>query len=124
VWTPLTDPRIAERWFSLPNLLWFSPVPIVTAALVYALWRSIVRGRDVLPFLCSIGLFVLSFTGLVISLWPYIAPPHLTLWQAAATPKSQAFMLVGTLFLLPVILLYVGWSYWVFRGKVREAGYH
>jgi cytochrome d ubiquinol oxidase subunit II len=120
VWTPLTDARIAERWFSMPNLLWLAPVPLCTAALAVTLWRSLKRGGEVTPFLCSIGLFAISFSGLAISLWPYLIPPSLTLWDAAAAAKSQAFMLVGTLFLLPVILMYVAWSYWVFRGKVRD----
>ena len=125
IWTPLTEPRIAERWFSLPNILWFSPVPVLTLVLAIVLWRSLERGREVLPFLCSFGLFFLAFTGLVISLWPYVAPPSITLWDAAVEPKAQAFLMVGTLFLLPVILLYVVWSYWVFRGKVTGAhGYH
>lgn len=120
VWTPLADARIAARWFSWPNWLWFSPVPLLTAALAAVLWRSLRSGRhDVAPFLCSIGLFFLSFSGLIISLWPYIIVPTVTLHDAAAHPKSQAFLLIGTMFLLPVVLLYVAWSYWVFRGKVR-----
>ena len=86
---------------------------------------SLKEGRELLPFLCSFGLFFLAFTGLVISLWPFIAPPSVTLWDAAVEPKAQAFLMLGTLFLLPVILLYVAWSYWVFRGKVTGAhGYH
>ena len=124
VWTPLADERIAARWFSWPNLLWVAPVPVVTAGLALLLWRSLRSGRSLAPFLCSFGLFLLSFLGLVISLWPLIVPPSVTLWDAAAAPKAQAFMLVGTLLLLPVILLYVAWSYWVFRGKVREPHYH
>jgi cytochrome d oxidase subunit CydB len=125
LWTPLTDTRIAERWFSLPNLWFLAPVPLLTAGIAVTLWRSLNGRGEVLPFLCSIGLFVLSFSGLAISLWPYLIPPVLTLWDAAAAPKSQAFVLVGTLFLLPVLLMYVAWSYWVFRGKVREGqAYH
>ena len=123
IWTPLTEPRIAERWFSLPNIFWFAPVPVLTLVVAGVLLRSLRRGAEVLPFLCSFGLFFLAFTGLVISLWPYIAPPSITLWDAAASPKSQAFMMVGTLFLLPVLLGYVTYSYWVFRGKVK-GGYH
>ena len=125
VWTPLKDARIAARWFSMPNLIFFSPVPILTALLGWLLWDSLRKERDVLPFLCAMGLFILAYTGLIISLWPYVAPPSITLWDAATAPISQQFLIVGTMFLLPVILLYVFWSYWVFRGKVRgDIGYH
>ena len=125
VWTPLAQARIAERWFSYPNLVLFSPVPLLTAALALMLWRFLKRGRDVLPFVCAMGLFFLAYTGLIISLWPYVAPPSVTLWDAATAPMSQQFLMVGTMFLLPVILLYVFWSYWVFRGKVKAGmGYH
>jgi cytochrome d ubiquinol oxidase subunit II len=124
IWTPLAQARIAERWFSFPNLLLFSPVPLLTAALAFLLWRSLKQGRDVLPFICAMGLFFLAYTGLIISLWPYVAPPSVTLWDAATAPMSQQFLMVGTMFLLPVILLYVFWSYWVFRGKVKAGGYH
>lgn len=125
VWTPMEEPRIAQRWFSFPNLLIFSPVPILTIALAVALWHALRRERDVQPFLCAMGLFFLSYTGLIISLWPYVAPPSITLRDAATAPMSQQFLMVGTMFLLPVILLYVFWSYWVFRGKVRgDIGYH
>ena len=125
IWTPLAEPRIAARWFSFPNIVWFAPVPVLTLVLAVVLRKSLASGREVLPFLCSFGLFFLAFTGLIISLWPYVAPPSITLWDAAVTPKAQAFLMVGTLFLLPVILLYVAWSYWVFRGKVSGAhGYH
>ena len=121
----VAEPRIAERWFSFPNLLWFAPVPVLTAALAIVLYRALHGGRELLPFLCAFGLFFLSFTGLVISLWPYIVLPSITLWDAAAEPRAQGFLLVGTMFLLPVVLLYVCWSYWVFRGKVRAGhGYH
>ena len=125
IWTPLEQARIAQRWFSFPNIVLFSPVPLLTVALALLLWRSLKRNRDVLPFVSTMGLFVLAYTGLIISLWPYVAPPSVTLWDAATAPMSQQFLIVGTMFLLPVILLYVFWSYWVFRGKVRAgAGYH
>ncbi len=125
IWTPLTQPAIAERWFGFPQLIYFAPVPVLTVVLAVVLQRSLHRGHDVVPFLCSFGLFFLAFTGLIISLWPHIAPPSITIWDAAAGPKAQAFLMVGTMFLLPVILLYVAWSYWIFRGKVRgDHGYH
>lgn len=124
IWTPMLSARIADRWFSLPNLYFFSPVPILTAVLAWLLWHSLRKGWEVLPFICTMGLFLLSFTGLIISLWPYAIPPSITLWDAATAPMSQQFLMVGTMFLLPVILLYVFWSYWVFRGKVRaDIGY-
>ncbi|MDQ9170772.1 cytochrome d ubiquinol oxidase subunit II [Oxalobacteraceae bacterium R-40] len=125
IWTPMVDARIADRWLSMPNIFYFSPVPILTAAIAWLLWYSLRKEREVLPFLCAMGLFFISFIGLIISLWPYVAPPSVTLWDAATAPMSQQFLIVGTMFLLPVILLYVFWSYWVFRGKVRsDIGYH
>ena len=77
-----------------------------------------------MPFVTSIGLFFLDFTGLVISLWPDVAPPSVTLWSAASASMSQEFLMIGTAFMLPILLFYVCWSYWVFRGKVRaDSGY-
>jgi cytochrome d ubiquinol oxidase subunit II len=148
VWTPWRHEAVAARWFSWPNLAWFAPVPVLTALLALWLWRALAagdavargaatggdatgaagatgrRGLDALPFLCAMGLFVLGFAGLVISLWPNVVPPSVTLWDAAAPVRSQVFLIVGTMFLLPVILGYVFWSYWVFRGKVKAGGYH
>jgi cytochrome d oxidase subunit CydB len=120
--TPLFSPRIAERWFSWPNIAFFAPVPLVTLLLAGLLVRGADREREVLPFVCSVGLFFLSFSGLVISLWPMIAPPSVTLWQAAAAPVSHEFLMIGTAFVLPILLIYVVWSYWVFRGKASEEG--
>ncbi len=119
LWTPFLDTRIAARWFSWPNIAYFAPVPIATAAIAWWLWRSLAGGRDVAPFVAAMGLFATCYLGLAISLFPYIVPPTITLWDAAAAPQSQAFLLIGTLFLLPIILMYTGWSYWVFRGKVK-----
>jgi cytochrome bd ubiquinol oxidase subunit II len=125
LWTPFAFPLIAERWFSLPNILFLWPVPIVTTLVAYMAWRWLDGGRDVQPFLAAIGLFLLGYLGLVISTFPYLVPPSLTIWQTAAAPDSQVFMLVGTLFLLPIILGYTGLIYWLFRGKVREGeSYH
>jgi cytochrome d ubiquinol oxidase subunit II len=125
LWTPLAFPRIAERWFTLPNFLYLWPVPLVTAVTAYFAWRELEKGSEYAPFLASIGLFLLGYLGLVISSYPYLVPPTLTVWQTAAAPASQLFMLVGTLVLLPVILGYTVLVYWLFRGKVREGeGYH
>ena len=125
LYTALLEPRIAARWFSLPNFYFLWPVPLLTTLVAYAAWRWIGEKRDVLPFLASIVLFLLGYLGLVISNFPYLVPPSLTIWDTAAAPASQIFMLIGTLFLLPIILGYVGFIYWLFRGKVREGeSYH
>jgi cytochrome d ubiquinol oxidase subunit II len=125
VWTPLASSAIAHRWFSWPNMAFLAPLPITTGLVGLYAWRALGRDGDPQPFLASIGLFALSFLGVTVSLWPMIVPGHYTLWQAASPPSTQAFLLVGTLVLLPVILFYTAWSYWVFRGKVRDgAGYH
>jgi cytochrome d ubiquinol oxidase subunit II len=125
LWTPFASAAIAERWLGWPNTLILAPLPIATLVLAAYAWRSIGRDDDLRPFLASIGLFLLSFLGVAISLWPMIVPGHYTLWQAASAESTQTFLLVGTLFLLPVVLFYTAWSYWVFRGKVREGvGYH
>jgi len=125
IWTPFLHATISQRWFNWPNILFLSPVPIVTTLIAYALHRSLDRGDETVPFIAALGLFAMCYLGLGISLYPYVVPYSVTLWDAAASPGSQAFLLVGTLFLLPIILMYTGWSYYVFRGKVRaELGYH
>jgi len=125
LWTPLSFPRIAERWFSLPNILYLWPVPAVTALAGYAGWRSLAAGGEKLPFLSAIAIFMLGYLGLVISSYPYLVPPSLTVWETAAAPASQKFTLVGTLALLPFILGYYVFIYCLFRGKVRVGeGYH
>jgi cytochrome d ubiquinol oxidase subunit II len=125
LWTPFIDMKIAERWFAWPNVVYLAPVPLVTGALVLYAWHALSTKSDYGPFAAGLGLFVMSYLGIAISLWPMIVPRHFTLDQAAASPSTQAFLLIGTLGLLPVILLYTAWSYWVFRGKVRgDIGYH
>jgi cytochrome d ubiquinol oxidase subunit II len=125
LWTPIVEPRIAARWFALPNFYFLWPVPAITALTAYLTWRWLEAGREVSPFLSTIALFLLGFLGLAISNFPYLVPPSLTVWDTAAAPSSQIFMLLGTLFLLPIVLGYVGFIYWLFRGKVREGeSYH
>ncbi|MEW5622516.1 cytochrome d ubiquinol oxidase subunit II [Pseudomonas putida] len=125
LWTPLAYPQIAARWFSMPNLLWFMPVPILVLVTCYGLLRAVARNAHYTPFLLTLALIFLGYSGLGISLWPNIIPPSISIWEAAAPPQSQGFMLVGTLFILPIILGYTFWSYYVFRGKVtHEDGYH
>ena len=125
LWTPLAIERIAERWFKLPNLLYLSPVPLLTALLAWWCWRGIVGGRTAQPFLSAVGIFLLAYAGLLISNAPWIVPPSLTLWDSAAYIGSQVFMLIGTVLLLPVVLGYTVFVFWVFRGKLGPGeGYH
>jgi cytochrome d ubiquinol oxidase subunit II len=125
LWTPLAFERIALRWFSLPNILFLWWVPAATALVVFAAWRWIGSGHEVLPFLAAIALFLLGYLGLLISNFPYLVPPSLTIWQTAAAPATQIFMLMGTLLMLPIIIGYMIFVYWTFGGKLREGeGYH
>jgi cytochrome d ubiquinol oxidase subunit II len=125
VWTPLSDARIAERWFSLPNIFYFAPVPMLVALSLYLLMRTVRRDAHAAPFVCALALVFLGYTGLGISLWPNVIPPSTSIWEAAAPPQSMGFALVGALLIIPVILMYTAWGYYVFRGKVRgSGGYH
>lgn len=125
LWTPLAIPRIHERWFSWPNTLVLSPVPLAVAFAAWRCWVSAERGADAAPFIWSIVLFLLGSTGLMISNAPYFVPPTMSAWDAAAVPKAQEFALVGTAIFLPIILGYTAFVYWTFRGKTREGeGYH
>ena len=125
VWTPILDADIAKRWLSWPNIIWLLPVPLITALVVIVTGLSLRGTSEATPFLGAVALFLMSYLGIAISLWPMIVPHHYTLTQAASSPKTQAFLLVGTAFLLPTVLLYTAWAYWVFRGKVRaDIGYH
>ncbi len=123
--TPLLDPIFMQRWFAWPAVVYTAPVPIFVALAALVLFWGLAREREAAPFLASIGLFVLSYIGLGISFYPYIVPPSLTIWDAAAPDSSLKFLLVGAGVLLPLILGYTAWAYWVFRGKVDPgASYH
>lgn len=122
--TPFLDAQYHQRWFQWPGLLVTAIMPLLFGAVALTGWEGIRRGRDWLPFAAALGLFALTLVGLGISIWPDVIPGRVTIWEAAAPHASQAFMLVGALVLVPVILAYTGWAYWVFRGKVGEEGYH
>ncbi|MBS0417305.1 MAG: cytochrome d ubiquinol oxidase subunit II [Proteobacteria bacterium] len=125
VWTPLQFERVAARWFGGWHMAYLSPVPLTTAALAVSCWRGLSGRHPTVAFNAAVGLFVISFVGLAISTLPYLAPPSITLWDAAASPKSQTFMLVGTTVLVPFVLGYTVFVYHTFRGKVRAGeGYH
>ena len=125
LWTPLSHPAVAARWFSLPNIVFFAPVPILVLLATWAILRTLRQDSHAAPFLFALFLLFLGYSGLAISLWPNIIPPSISIWDAAAPPQSMGFTLVGALFIIPFILAYTAWSYYVFRGKVRTGeGYH
>ena len=125
LWTPYAHTGVAARWFSLPNLFFFAPVPVLVLLATWALQKTLERDSDGAPFILALLLLFLGYTGLAISLWPNIIPPGISIWDAAAPTQSMGFTLVGALFIIPFILAYTAWSYYVFRGKVRAGeGYH
>jgi cytochrome bd ubiquinol oxidase subunit II len=125
IWTPLAHPRVAERWFTWPNLAWFMPVPLLVALAMVRLSKALRGNSDVAPFVYTLVLIFLGYSGLGISLWPNIIPPAVSIYEAAGPPQSLGFALVGALLIIPLILMYTAWGYWVFRGKLRRGeGYH
>ena len=114
----------AERWLTAPEIYFAAPVPILTAIIAVSLVRAITRERNSKPFWLAIALFFFGMAGLGVTMWPYVVPPGLTIWDAAAPERSQVFMLVGVAITMPLILAYTAWAYWVFRGKVGDEGYH
>lgn len=124
LYTPFLIPAYFERWFSMPSILFASQVPLLIAIIAYFLFRGLVKKWEAAPFWLSLGLFLLGMAGLGVSMWPYVVPESVTIWDAAAPERSQVFMLVGVAITMPLILIYTGWAYWVFRGKVGHEGYH
>ena len=115
---PFVDARIADLWFSAPNIFYLLPVPLLTLVAFVMLWRDLRnQAREVRPFLLSLSLFLLGYIGFGISLYPWIVPFEFTLWQAAAVATSQSIVLIGTLIMLPIILGYTAYCYYIFRGK-------
>ena len=126
LWTPFLNGAYWARWFAWPQVLYAAPVPLMVAAAAFGLYRGLRDERSLSPFLSAQALFVLSYVGIAISFYPYIVPNSITIWQAAAPDKSLAFLAVGASALIPLILAYTAYSYWVFRGKVNAhaGGYH
>jgi cytochrome d ubiquinol oxidase subunit II len=124
-WLPFVDERLMQRWFTWPNLVYVSPVPVLTAINAALLWRAVLKNREVQPFVLALCFFGLGFLGLVVGIWPNIVPPDMSIWDAASPPTSQGFTLVGAAIMIPVTLAYTAYSYRVFRGKVLAGeGYH
>ncbi|HEY1130376.1 MAG TPA: cytochrome d ubiquinol oxidase subunit II [Roseateles sp.] len=126
IWTPLAHQAILDRWFTWPRMIWFAPVPALVLAVTWGLQTSLGRqSTHALPFVLTLVLILLGYSGLGISFWPNVLPPSISIWDAAGPPQSLGFALVGALLIIPMILMYTAWSYWVFRGKVRHGeAYH
>lgn len=123
--TPFQNPIYFDRWFNLPGSLWTMVVPLLMLGLVWTFFTGLNDQRDLQPFLSALGFFVVSFIGIGVSFYPMMVPPSLTIWDVAAPDSSLAFALVGALILIPIILAYTAYAYWVFRGKMDPAeGYH
>ncbi len=123
--TPFQDVVYFHRWFNLPGSVFSVLVPGLVAIIAWQMWKGLTSKDDLRPFLASLALFVVSFIGIGISFYPYMVPPSLTIWQVAAPDASLKFALVGTVVLIPLILGYTAYAYWVFRGKLDpEEGYH
>ncbi|MBU2586985.1 MAG: cytochrome d ubiquinol oxidase subunit II [Erythrobacter sp.] len=114
----------AAQWLTAPHVYFAAPVPIITAIIAVSLLRAITRDGNSKPFWLAIALFFLGMAGLGVTIWPYVVPPGITIWDAAAPERSQIFMLVGVALTMPLIIGYTIWAYWVFRGKVTDEGYH
>ncbi|MCG7393518.1 cytochrome d ubiquinol oxidase subunit II [Microvirga sp. ACRRW] len=129
-WVPFLGRQIEARWFSWPNIAFLAPIPLITAYVAYRLFRDLEEGRHVRPFFLAISMFLLGYLGLGVSLFPYLVPPSLTIWDTANTVNSQLFALVGFAIVLPITFAYTAYAYYVFRGKVAEEiqgggyGYH
>jgi cytochrome bd ubiquinol oxidase subunit II len=123
LWTPFVNPDVWARWFANIQLIWI--LPALALGCAFVIYRSVQRRSEGLPFVATLGLFIFTYLGLVVSKWPVIVPPDYTIWDAASAPESQLFLLIGVLFVIPIVLAYTAWTYWVFRGKVKVGeGYH
>jgi cytochrome d ubiquinol oxidase subunit II len=125
LWSPFINPVYFQRWFGWPTMVFSGLMPLLIGGCAFALWHGLTQDKHLQPFLAALGLFILSFVGLGISFYPYIVPGSLTIEEAAAPDSSLLFLLVGAVILVPTILAYTGYAYWVFRGKIDpEEGYH
>jgi cytochrome d ubiquinol oxidase subunit II len=122
--TPFLHYDYWQRWFSLPGVFLTAQIPLLVLITAAVFFWSLRRGSERVPFLMVLALFFLNFLGLGVSVYPYLVPRAVTIWDAAAPPQSQLFMLIGTAVIFPIIIGYTAWAYWVFRGKAGAHGYH
>lgn len=120
LWAPFLNAQIYHRWFSFSHIFYLSLIPFATVLTFFLLYRSLAKQDEIKPFWLTLGLFGLGYLGLAVSLWPWIVPYQISLSQAAASPESQSLTLVGVSVLLPFILSYTAYCYYVFRGKSTD----
>ena len=117
---PFMNEDVKNLWFGWPNFIILLPMPLLSAGLVVMIWKDLRSRREYRPFCLSLGIFFMNYLGLGISMWPWLVPFEITFRQAAAAPQSQSLLLVGTVIMLPIILAYVGYCYYIFRGKASH----
>ena len=117
LWVLFLNERIFIRWFRLPNFFYFLPIPLLTGVSFLSLYKSLLKKQERLPFFLVLVIFSLGYLGLGISLWPWIVPHHISIWDAAADTKSLSLLLIAVVVLLPITLGYTAYAYYVFRGK-------
>jgi cytochrome d ubiquinol oxidase subunit II len=111
---------LSQRWFTVPDLFLLAPLPAVALTAFIMLMRGLSHDDDHSPYVWSLIIFVTSFVGLAVSLYPYLVPPTLTLGETASSITVLVFMLMGIGILMPVMLVYNGYRYLVFREKIRR----
>ncbi|MCW8125752.1 cytochrome d ubiquinol oxidase subunit II [Microbulbifer halophilus] len=127
---PLVNPGVFSRWFTFPLVMFVLLIPVICFAAFVLNDRLLARlpkERDRhcrVPFFVTVLIFLLCFTGLAFSFFPYIVPGKLTIWEAASAPESLMFILIGAVIVVPLILAYTAYSYIVFSGKATDLEYH
>jgi cytochrome d ubiquinol oxidase subunit II len=117
---PFLNTDVKNLWFSLPNFFYLLPMPLFSAVILVVLWRDLHTASEFRPFFLSLGIFFMNYVGLGISMWPFLVPFEVTFRQAAAAPESQSLLIVGTAVMLPVVLAYTAFCYYIFRGKTSH----
>ena len=121
IWTPFAMPKIDQRWFGWPNTLLLLPLPIVAVAAWFGILSMRWSPREWVPMALALLLFQISLAGLGASIWPAALPGVMTIWEASSMHRTQAIVAGAIVVILPIIIAYIGYGYWIFRGKTKPA---